>query len=349
MKYLATILVYSFIALPLHAQITISEADFLSINDAGLTHNEFTSTDVTGLSTIVATKGSNVSWALANRSWTSGSSSQLDRFNLYVFPGDAPLTTDPHFSAATHYNKTINGQQTTYNYYKVDTAGIYLMGQALVDAGYPSIVYTISPAIRVIAFPLTLGTHWLSNSQITEDGQTGDIQIIGTCDAFGSLTTPTSASHQNEPTAISQVLRINYSQVISPDPADNYYLFYGYDHSMAIYLDPTLGTPQYVDYSQTTGAGVENSIVTDNLHLTLSNNPAFGDHTSLSYEIPTDGNVRITIADPLGREIRTLQTGFAAAGKYSIFIDENNLSAGTYFVRVDEHGTSAMQKLVVVK
>jgi len=69
----------------------------------------------------------------------------------------------------------------------------------------------------------------------------------------------------------------------------------------------------------------------------------------LSYEIPSDGNVRITITDPLGREIRTVQTGFISAGKHSISIDESMLSGGTYFIRINAHGITAFQKFIVIK
>src|SRR5882724_4455408 len=104
MKYVAA---FFFItaATTLYAQPVILKDDFLSMNDGKAKFSQFTSTDMTGLTAMTGNGGANISWTLSNRSWQPGSTSGLDRFNLFPFPGDAPFTTDPNFSSATHISK----------------------------------------------------------------------------------------------------------------------------------------------------------------------------------------------------------------------------------------------------
>jgi hypothetical protein len=60
----------------------------------------------------------------------------------------------------------------------------------------------------------------------------------------------------------------------------------------------------------------------------------FNPSTKITYTIPKDGKVKLSIYDILGREISTLVNENKTMGKYSVGFNSDRLSSGTYFYRV---------------
>ncbi|NBB72692.1 MAG: T9SS type A sorting domain-containing protein, partial [Bacteroidetes bacterium] len=75
----------------------------------------------------------------------------------------------------------------------------------------------------------------------------------------------------------------------------------------------------------------------------------FADHTTIRYEVPEAGEVRIAIFDMIGRQIRTLVDQRQDAGRRQIRFDARGLSSGVYFVRLTSDGRTATHKLTVVR
>jgi len=75
----------------------------------------------------------------------------------------------------------------------------------------------------------------------------------------------------------------------------------------------------------------------------------FADHTTIRYEVPEAGEVRIAIFDMIGRQIRTLVDQRQDAGRRQIRFGARGLSSGVYFVRLTSDGRTATQKLTVVR
>ncbi len=84
---------------------------------------------------------------------------------------------------------------------------------------------------------------------------------------------------------------------------------------------------------------------------TLSQNypNPFNPSTTIAYEVPVNGHVRLNVFDLLGREIKVLVNEQQNAGRYSVKFDGTHLSSGIYFARLTNNGTMLMRKMLLMK
>jgi|GEM_PF-2293644 len=86
---------------------------------------------------------------------------------------------------------------------------------------------------------------------------------------------------------------------------------------------------------------------------TLTINPAFPNpfnpETTISYGIPSDGNVSVSIFDVNGRLIENLINGFSVAGNYSINWNASAQPSGMYFLKVQFGNEIKSEKIMLVK
>jgi hypothetical protein len=76
-------------------------------------------------------------------------------------------------------------------------------------------------------------------------------------------------------------------------------------------------------------------------------NPVSGQAT-IEYAVPEQSEVTVEVYDVLGRRVATLVDGEKKAGGYSVRIDANDLSSGTYFYRMRAADFTETSRLVVV-
>ena len=85
-------------------------------------------------------------------------------------------------------------------------------------------------------------------------------------------------------------------------------------------------------------------------YLTASNYPnPFNPVTSISYGLPTSGDVTLKVFDIVGREIATLVNGYHAAGTYSVGWNAADLPSGIYLYRVTVGSQSFTNRMVLMK
>jgi len=71
----------------------------------------------------------------------------------------------------------------------------------------------------------------------------------------------------------------------------------------------------------------------------LSNYPnPFTDWTTISYSLEKRSNIRISVYDALGREVKTLFEGVRDAGPNETIWKAEDVSSGTYFVQIEING-----------
>jgi hypothetical protein len=75
-------------------------------------------------------------------------------------------------------------------------------------------------------------------------------------------------------------------------------------------------------------------------------NPILASAT-LSYTLPTEGPVRITLFDVLGRRRLVLVDGTQPAGIHQVKVDDHRLAAGTYYATLDFAGRQHVQSLTI--
>jgi photosystem II stability/assembly factor-like uncharacterized protein len=82
--------------------------------------------------------------------------------------------------------------------------------------------------------------------------------------------------------------------------------------------------------------------------LSVYPNP-FNPETTLAFDVPMMGRLRIAVYDVLGREVRVLADKVFAQGAHRIQFDGSALPSGAYFVRLDAGAISRTQKILLLK
>ena len=75
----------------------------------------------------------------------------------------------------------------------------------------------------------------------------------------------------------------------------------------------------------------------------------FNASTRISYELPRDGHVALTVFDLLGNARASLFNGSQTAGHHELDVSSSALPSGVYFYRLDAAGWSNTRKMIVLK
>jgi len=73
------------------------------------------------------------------------------------------------------------------------------------------------------------------------------------------------------------------------------------------------------------------------------------DNTSISFYLPQDGKVRLTVSNTLGQEIMTIADTNYDKGMHTVSMDATSLSTGVYFYKLEANNTSLTKQLTLVK
>ena len=75
----------------------------------------------------------------------------------------------------------------------------------------------------------------------------------------------------------------------------------------------------------------------------------FNPTTKIDFQIPTDGNVKISVYDNSGKLVSVITNGFRAAGYYTVDFNASNLSSGVYFYKLESNTLSKVMKMSIIK
>ncbi len=82
----------------------------------------------------------------------------------------------------------------------------------------------------------------------------------------------------------------------------------------------------------------------------LENYPnPFNPSTHISFSIPSDGFVRLSVYDITGRIVRTLVSEFRTAGDHEVKFDGSDLASGVYFYRLDINSAAHTKRMTMLK
>ncbi len=124
------------------------------------------------------------------------------------------------------------------------------------------------------------------------------------------------------------------------------------------YSDNDLSTGNYsyrlkqVDFDGTYeySKAVEVEIVTPNNFELSQNYPnPFNPSTTIKFNMPEAGNVKLAVYNLLGQEIKTLVNGFRTAGAYTVNFDASNLSSGIYLYKIEMNNFTQVRKMTLLK
>ena len=100
--------------------------------------------------------------------------------------------------------------------------------------------------------------------------------------------------------------------------------------------------------------GIENVSLPKEFALHNNYPNPFNPTTTIAYDLPQDGTVRLIIYDVMGREVTRLVNGFTPAGYHNVRWDARNalgeqVSAGVYFYHLQSGAYVKTQKMVLLK
>lgn len=75
----------------------------------------------------------------------------------------------------------------------------------------------------------------------------------------------------------------------------------------------------------------------------------FNSSTRISYSIPNNSDVSLTVYDLLGREVRTLVNEHQNAGNYVVMFNSGNMASGVYFYRLSTENYTEIRRMVIIK
>ncbi|HQY52162.1 MAG TPA: T9SS type A sorting domain-containing protein [Ignavibacteria bacterium] len=87
------------------------------------------------------------------------------------------------------------------------------------------------------------------------------------------------------------------------------------------------------------------------LHYELSQNypNPFNPSTTIDYQIPNNGNVKLIIYNILGQEINILLNEFKQSGRYNVEFNAADLSSGIYFYKIESGSFNEIKSMILLK
>ncbi len=98
------------------------------------------------------------------------------------------------------------------------------------------------------------------------------------------------------------------------------------------------------------GTGVDDDF-TPPSHFQLSQpfpNP-FNSQTTIRFAVPQSENVRLTLTDVLGREVRRLADEEFKAGNHRLTLEAGDLPTGLYMIRMEAGSFRAGERLLLIR
>lgn len=119
----------------------------------------------------------------------------------------------------------------------------------------------------------------------------------------------------------------------------------------AINCSPNISIPPYgsaiLKAEKLTGIKDERPVGTFRLEQNYPN--PFNPFTTINYELPNAGNVKLAVYNLLGEEIKTVVNGFMEAGMHSVTFDAEELNSGIYFYKLESGSFMQSEKMIVIK
>ncbi|MCE1166351.1 MAG: T9SS type A sorting domain-containing protein [Bacteroidetes bacterium] len=98
-----------------------------------------------------------------------------------------------------------------------------------------------------------------------------------------------------------------------------------------------------------TAVGIVNSGVPVEFMLHQNYPNPFNPVTSIKFDIPKNGYVRLSVFDIIGREVAEPFSGYSNAGSYTVNFDASGLSSGTYIYRLESGNYVSEKRMVLLK
>jgi len=334
------------------SQITITSSDYQKNLNIAIKTVQYSSSDTSGLRSVLAASGANKTWNVAGRIFTVSDTSISTLLNKSS--SGAPQQNNSAFSSATMVvqrrisskplftnwsYESLTANELRYHGYVQDSAGIVMSNQ------------TNAPSWCSQRYPTTYSSAWSWASTVT--ATSGNVGITTSMtgndiiDAYGTIITPEGSFACLRVKSKVNIL-FGFFTITSYS-----YEFIDQNRTYArIGADATGDIPGGVTYyRQTSPTGISetpNSLPHD-CRLSQNYPNPFNPSTIITYQLPMNSLVSLKVYDILGREVATLVHGFEEAGYKSVEFNASGVASGVYFYRLQAGGVDDVKKLIVQK
>jgi hypothetical protein len=139
--------------------------------------------------------------------------------------------------------------------------------------------------------------------------------------------------------------------VINSIPVGNYILGIHRVGANAIEVpvSVTISGQEGLSYNITSAQPKKENITVRSYKLTQNYPNPFNPVTTIKYDLPKSGNVKLSVYNTAGQLVAVLVNELQTNGSYSVEFDASNLASGVYFYRLDANGFSNTKKMILVK
>ena len=102
------------------------------------------------------------------------------------------------------------------------------------------------------------------------------------------------------------------------------------------------------EYSKIVEVRIASAVVNE-FELSQNYPNPFNPTTTIKFNIPDAGNVKLSVYNLLGQEIQTLVNGFMESGSHSVNFDASNLNSGIYLYKLEANGFNQTRKMTLIK
>lgn len=95
---------------------------------------------------------------------------------------------------------------------------------------------------------------------------------------------------------------------------------------------------------------IEAEVVAVNKFELAQNYPnPFNPSTKITFSIPQAGNVKLSVYNLLGQDVKTLVNGFTSEGTHTVNFDASNLNSGVYIYKIEANNFTQTRKMTLIK
>ena len=276
---------------------------------------------------------------------------------------DLPGCQDPDLNAANLIALETYGRTGTdsvaLSFMDLTDDGFFVRGGASrgdfddTSAGLEEVSFTFKPALQIMKFPLTMGTNWVSATELSSSDLPGfafEMEESYVVESWGRLVTP----HGEMEALKLRNETITRFEVEGIELADTSYTIQFVTKgvfSASIELDgegTVIGAGYTIDSGtgQPTEPGAE---VPTRVALAQNYPNPFNPSTTITFDLPQATSVRLAVYDVLGREVAVLVDGVRPAGSNAVPYQADALPGGVYLYRLEAGAESHIRQMVLLK
>lgn len=331
-------------SVPAFAQLTITSSQFeQAFPQLVSSQTQYDDTGTAGLQSLINQTGANQTWSFQELPFKLDTTASTP---LTIAPYSQSFPEADSFPTATHVASSTSNGNTFYVFYRIDNSGFYILGISGDSMGTPVLLQNYTPPEESFAFPLTYGTQWSSTSVIGPGGYNETEEIDGYVDGWGTYSVPGTNAMQALRIRERTIDGYSYDSVLYYDTSYSFQWLNLSSFSATIDADANQNATRASYATPGSVNSVLNNTQNSSFSISVTSNPV-SSPTNVSFTLPSESQVRISLMDPLGRTSQVLMNGMARAGVNMLPLDPANLMNGTYFLRMESAGNSVMQKVIV--